>query len=233
LWIRVLSQTDNIFVAIHQDANSQAAENTGKVSFLRERKMHNSNWRVSGYLIATFVGALFVGLATAPQGASAANLLKNSDFDTPSGTGPTSFTGLGNGGQSAARDWTVYNNNEGTTTTELLPSTLVEGGTMIHISASGADDGIYQTFTPAQGQTTSCAWIYVISGAVAIGAGQYVSDVAQDAALLDIGEWQPITVNAGNQPAGIMIIYSSYFGSAEYYGESASISSSTAQCKPK
>ena len=99
-------------------------------------------------------GAAAIGVLLA--GPAQAKLYDTNDaFNVPSGKGPTTLTTGPDGGSgpSAAQNWSVFNDNAGTTTTELLPSTLVTGGTMIHVTTTNIASGIYQVF-PKPGPTS-------------------------------------------------------------------------------
>jgi hypothetical protein len=178
---------------------------------------------------ATCAALIAASMVAAHPARAANNLLLNPAFNTPSGTGPTSFTGIGPG-PSAALDWEVFNNTDATTTTDLEPSTLVRGGTMIHVVAGADRDGLAQAYFQSNGHTQyACAWIYLVSGTVAIGAGL---DGGQfGALLLDTGAWEVLNVSAVGSPTTEMELYASG-GPAEFYVESASVSDSHGQCKP-
>jgi len=170
-------------------------------------------------------------MAAAHPALAATNLLSNPAFNKPSGTGPTSFTGLYNA-PSAALDWEVFNNTDATTTTALEPSTKIRGGTMIHVTTGGTNNGLAQVFTQGgDGSKYSCAWIYVVSGAVGIGAGDG-GGAGFGAAMFQTGAWEVLNVSGNSKPVTEMLIYS-YGGGAEFYVESASVSSSQSQCKPE
>jgi hypothetical protein len=102
------------------------------------------------------------------------NLLQNGGFETASGTGPTILQGAAVPGLSAAAQWTVWNNSNATTTTDLLPSTLAEGNQMLHVCTTGPGCGIVQTFGATgtgPGQVDAEAWVLVLRGVVGIGVG--------------------------------------------------------------
>lgn len=179
----------------------------------------------AGVLAAAALAALVT-----PRAASAANLLANPHFSVPSGDGPTSLTGANVSGPSAAANWLVWNNTDATTMTELLPSTKIAGGTMIHVTTSGNYNGLYQTFSGNAGPDYACAWVYVRSGQVAIGAG-FGADTGASVVLLKQGSWEVLNVSNAASPVTETIIYSEN-GPAEFYVASASVGTSQAQCKP-
>src|SRR5262249_25752109 len=82
------------------------------------------------------------------EASAARNLLINADFTTAYADGsPIQVTGAGRGGPSAAAHWSVWNNYEGTTTTELVASDFPGGaGKMIRVVTSGQQNGLVQTF---------------------------------------------------------------------------------------
>src|SRR5262245_37747966 len=95
---------------------------------MRSTTVLSSRRAKSLHALALFTFAL-VSLVGWQSPAQAANLLVNGDFNLAAVQG---------GGQSAAKNWTVAQNTPGsTTTTKLLPSTLVNGGRMIHVTTDG------------------------------------------------------------------------------------------------
>ena len=170
---------------------------------------------------------VMVSLAFIP--AVSANMLENPSFETigPIGS-PTSFTGIGNGGSpkySAAQDWLVWNNTFGTTTTELLPSTLLGGGAqMIHVTTDGDVNGLFQAFLPSPtgpNDVIGSIWIYVISGQVGFGTGDD-GNTNFDKLTSGTGHWEFLQAPNGISPANEFIIYSVH-GQAEFYAENASV----------
>ena len=108
---------------------------------------------------------------------------------------------------------------------------MVRGGTMLHVKAGGDRDGIAQAyFTSNSKQQYACAWIYLVSGEVAIGSG--ASGGQLGAVLLEGGAWEVLNISSIGSPVTEMEIYA-VGGPAEFYVESASVSSSQAQCKPQ
>jgi hypothetical protein len=179
-------------------------------------------------IIATILLGSFAAAEAAPG-------VANGAFNTPSGTGPTTLTTDSNGGwaPSAASHWLAFNDIAGTTTTELVPSTLVPGGTMIHITTTGLDSGLYQDY-PLHGPTNvhTCTWIYINYGAVGVGTGAEAFTTI-DATLYKTGSWEVLNVGNQSTPAYTSIIWSQGDGVADFYVESIAVSESPAQCKPK
>jgi hypothetical protein len=176
-----------------------------------------------------FIWAIFLIVSIAFASAVCANMLQDPSFETlgPNGSS-TSFTGFLDGGSpkySAAQDWLVWNNTSGTTATELLPTTLPGGGvTMIHVTTDEAMNGLFQPFLPYQtgpDHAIGSAWIYVISGQVAIGTGNDGS-TGFDTFTSTIGVWKFLEAPNGISPANEFIIYSKG-GPAEFYAENASV----------
>jgi len=111
----------------------------------------------------------------------AQNLLPNPGFETPA-TGVTpgttvTYTNYCLGGDSAAADWLIWINTCGTDiSTTLLPSTAPKGGSyMIHVVTNGVNNGIYYCCFTSQPKTTSSVWVYVNSGCVGMGTGDYAN----------------------------------------------------------
>lgn len=181
------------------------------------------------------LAAILLATAWSAHAVAAATIVENEAFNIPSGTGPTSLTTDANGGlgPSAAKFWGAFNDTAGTTTTELLPSTLVPGGTMIHVTTTGLDSGLYQSY-PKQGPTNvfTCAWIYINSGAVGIGSGDYAYTTI-DATLYKTGSWEVLNVGNQSTPATTTVVYSQGNGVSDFYVESIQVSTSHAQCRPR
>ena len=177
--------------------------------------------------------ALFFGALLSAHSASAAvNLLSNPYFTTPNGNGTSTFTGLYEG-PSGAADWTVFNNTNGTTNTDLEPSTLVRGGTMIHVTTTGMNNGLEQVFTAkGKGEKYACAWLYIVSGTVGIGAGNGGS-TGIDIESSTTGQWLALDAHSGRGPATLFIAYATSIGDAEYYVTTTSVNGSKKTCRAK
>jgi hypothetical protein len=104
--------------------------------------------------------------------AHAANLLLNPGFDTPSGLGPTSFGGGGDGGLSAAANWRMWNNSMVLSTTDQVASTdPTGGGEALYITTVGPENGVYQ-FVAANSVGLVSVDVFVVSGTFELGLGQ-------------------------------------------------------------
>jgi len=118
--------------------------------------------------------ASFAALALV-SGAFASNRLFNADFEIASGPATSAeLTGYGLVGDRLADEWYVFHNTRGTTLTQLLPSTISPGGTMLHVKTDGASNGIEQVlgaFDTGPACVEEGVWIYVEDGSVLIGAG--------------------------------------------------------------
>lgn len=76
------------------------------------------------------------------------------------------------GGNSAASSWTVWNNSDAITTTEIVPATRPgPGSQMLHVRTTGEGNGIVQTFEPGIETTNSSVWVFVLEGQVGMGTG--------------------------------------------------------------
>lgn len=180
--------------------------------------------------ISTTVSAMLFA-----SNALAASFVANPYFNSPSGVGPTILTTDSNGGvaRSAAKRWSAFNDTAGTTTTELLPSTLVPGGTMIHVTSTALLSGLYQVYpNPGPDQAYTCVWIYINHGVVGIGSGNQAATLI-DAELHKTGSWE--LLNVGNQsiPASATVIYNTDPDGSDFYVESVSVSTNHNQCKPR
>lgn len=162
--------------------------------------------------------------------AHAGNLLVNPGFDTPSGLGPTSFSGLSSGGTSSAAAWGVWNNTMFTTTTdEVASSDPSGGGEAVHITTGGPENGIYQ-FVAANSVSFVSVDVYVVSGTFELGLGQggYYSATSKTSVH---DQWvhlsatypplplvgSPIPSEIGNE----IFLYSTAGLGAEYYVDNA------------
>jgi hypothetical protein len=177
-----------------------------------------------------------------PPSTWAGMLLVNGGFDTPTSgltppNYPTSISGAGVHGISSADSWTLYNNFDATTSTELLPSTdPTGGGFMIHLTSvtnnagdptSSFFNGLQQSFPTASGGTAS-ADVFVLSGPVILalytGNG---STLISDTFSTVTNQWQTLTTTApvGSNP-DLVILYSySTAGTGEFYADNAIVES--------
>jgi hypothetical protein len=158
------------------------------------------------------------------------NLLFNGAFDVVGPLGP-SVTVTGVAGPSAAKKWTVFQNTPSFITTELLPSTRVPGGTMIHVTTDGPGNGLVQVFGEVHtGPETvvACAWIFLVHGEVGIGTGDG-GHTEVDMVLRKKGSWEVLQVSNAFSPANELIIYaldritSPFDADNEFYVESAQV----------
>lgn len=138
------------------------------------------------------------------------NLLQNEGFEVASGTGPTTLTGAAVPGDSAAANWTVWNNPEATTTTDLLPSTLSERSQMLHVCTTGPRCGVVQVFgdrDTGPAKVASSVWVFVVRGAVGMGTGNGGA-TGLDVLSKTQGQWEQLQAVNGVQPANEFIVYS-------------------------
>jgi hypothetical protein len=195
-------------------------------------------------LVMTFLRVTMVtALALAGSGMVAArseaqNLLLNGSFDTVGPIGsPTTITTVvpGGAGFSAAESWTLFTNTAGTISTELMPSSLVPGGTMIYVTTDGINNGLVQVFGDfgtGPERVLSCAWIYLARGEVGIGTGNG-GNTPIDMVLRKTGSWELLQVSNGVSPANEFIIYAFTPGGADFYVESARVQTSGRRCRPE
>jgi hypothetical protein len=172
-------------------------------------------------LIATVV----LGFAVTTD-ACADYILGNADFGTPNPKyTTTTLTGPKSAGPSVAASWSIWNNNPGTTTTELLRSTYPGGGTnMIHVVTTGGANGLVQIFAPFKSGPTNVlatAYVYVLSGRVSLGTGNG-GDTGSDVISTKTNTWERLQASNGVSPANELTIYS-YGGAANFYVGYASI----------
>ncbi len=167
------------------------------------------------------IGGVAAGLIGAGQALAGVNLLVNGSFELVGPNGPAvELTGLSLVGESAADDWYVFHNSVGTTKTELLPTTLPGGGSlMMRVATDGPSNGIEQVvynFNEGPPCIKNGVWIYVVSGQVFIGAGNG-GTTGSDAFTTTTGQWEFVQAQNSFCPANLTIIYSASIGGAEFY----------------
>jgi len=156
-----------------------------------------------------------------------ANLLLNPSFEDvgPDGNG-TNFNGIGGGGNSSADRWTVFNNSQATTATDLVSSTLSGGGdNMMLVVTDGAQNGIAQVFgsiNTGPDQVIASAWVFVNSGQVRLGTGNG-GNTGADVLSTTTGQWELLQAPNGVSPANTIAIYSSLAGPANFFVDLASV----------
>jgi hypothetical protein len=163
-----------------------------------------------------------IAIGHAPSPGWAGSLLQNGGFDTPTPglsppNYPTSISGSGptSAGPSSAEFWTLYNNFDATTSTELLPSTDPTGsGLMIHLTSTPTSgsfsffNGLQQAFPTQPGGTASID-VNVLSGIVflALYADNGATLIDQSFSTVN-NQWQRLTVTAapGTNP-NLIVLY--------------------------
>ena len=177
------------------------------------------------FTVCAVASTVLLGIASTAM----TNVLANPDFAQVSTSGEqTVLSGAGATGDSAAAHWTVYNTGNGSTTTELMPSTRGGGKSMIHVVTTdtkpGTGSGLVQAFLPVStgpGHVTSSAWIYINSGTVFIGTGNG-GNTGIDARTSVTGKWIELKARNGVSPANMFIIYGQSPG-ADFFVDSASV----------
>ena len=168
------------------------------------------------------------------------NLLSNPSFENLGPGGSTViFSGLNNGGGSAADQWMIWNNTAGSTTrTQLCPYDVtcpitgvspVDGAEMLYVNTDNAFNGVWQSWLPANAGppvVTSSVWIYMLRGTVGVGSGNDGSTVLEAFATTPVGAngWQLLTwsnVSPFNTPANEIVFYATSAGGAEFYLDAA------------
>jgi hypothetical protein len=183
-----------------------------------------------------------------PSPAWAGNLLQNGGFDTPTPglsppNFPTSITGQSAAGPSSAADWTLFNGQDATTSTELLPTTDPNGNqSMIHVTSVPATpnaatffNGLEQAFPTQSGVAVAVSVdVEVLQGTVFVGL------FANNGGTLLMpfvtistppNQWQTVTftVPAGADPnsePNLIAIYTDNFGpgvTGEFYADNAMV----------
>lgn len=174
-----------------------------------------------------------IAICSAPSSAWAGSLLQNGGFDTPTpGLSPPNYptsisgAGVGSAGPSSAEFWTLYNNFDATTSTELLPSTDPNGsGLMIHLTSTPTSgsfsffNGLQQAFPTQPGGTASID-VNVLSGVVFVALYADNGATLIDQAFSTVNnQWQTLTVTAapGTNP-NLIVLYTDN-GVADTVGE--------------
>jgi hypothetical protein len=162
--------------------------------------------------------------------AQAANLLADPGFDTPSGPGPASYSGLESGGLSSAAAWDMWNNTMVLTTTEQAPSTdPFGGGEMTHVLTGGPENGLYQ-FVAANSVDYVSVDVYVLRGAFELGLGQggYYSAIAttsvHDQWVHLFAQYPALPLAGSPHPGEIgneIFLYSTAGSGADFYVDNA------------
>lgn len=157
------------------------------------------------------------------------NLVLNPGFEHPAkGVSPgttVTYTDACMGGTTAAAEWSAWINTcPGDISTTLVPSTAPNGGSyMIHVVTNGIDNGIWYCCFASQPLTTSSVWVYVNSGCVGMGTGDYANTSPMDEMTCVVGHWIQFKAPNGITPATEFIVYSVIDGSADFYVDNARV----------
>ena len=160
------------------------------------------------------------GVNSIEEAGKAHNLLRNPDFTTAYSNGsPAPVTGAGRGGPSAAANWFIWSNSDGTTATELVDSDFPDGTEkMIRVVTSGQRSGLVQTFLAHNAgplRVIAGAWVRVRRGQVGIGTGNG-GHTGVDAVSARTNEWEHLQALNGVSPANEFIIYCASVGGADF-----------------
>ncbi len=181
-----------------------------------------------------------------PVTARAGNLLINGGFDTPTPglsppNYPTSISGALASGFSSAADWTLFNGQPITTSSELLPTTdpiNPSNPFMIHVTSvptTGnftAFSGLEQGFATQVGvSVTASVDVNVLQGSVLLGIYANNGGTLLNYITTNILGWQTLTVTQPgstdpNSEPNLIVIYSDNFAvnaTNEFYADSASV----------
>lgn len=156
--------------------------------------------------------------------AHASELIANGGFDTPQ-TG-TTIVGKAAAGQAAAASWSLYNNTNASTFSEVVAS-FAGRTNLLHIVTDDQENGAFQNFL--SDALSGYADIYVVSGRVRVGAytnGGMVSLSSAYSTTTNVFERLVLTANA-QDPFTFISLYSSGEG-AEFYIDLASASRESA-----
>lgn len=152
------------------------------------------------------------------------NLLKNSIFEDPPAP-PATLTGIATGGASGAPCWTTWNNTRATTTTDVLPSTRLDGSKQtLHVCTTGRSNRIVQVFSDAHHapkNVHSSVWDFVVRGRVGMGTN-HKNNAHIDVTSQHKGVWDLLSAPNGVSPATEFIVYSVSPGAC-FYVEHATV----------
>jgi hypothetical protein len=151
---------------------------------------------------------------------NSANLLANLAFANAGPLGAaTSASGIGAVGPAAAEGWNVWNGANGTTLTELVPSTRRPGRKMLHVRTTAPNSGIWCFWLPAgsgPARVVTSAWIDVRGGRATAGSGN-AGATMPDAASAPRSGWQLLEASNHDCPANATVIYSDAQGGADFF----------------
>ncbi|MFI7545699.1 hypothetical protein [Actinoplanes sp. NPDC049599] len=158
--------------------------------------------------------------------ASATNLVRNGDVTLARRRPPGQLTGAGVPGDSAAENWTLWNNPATTTTTRVEPTTRPGGtGWMLRITTGAGGCGLVQQWGandtgPSAAQAE--AWVYVVHGSVVLGSGNGGS-TGHDVMSSTIGRWERLVAASGRPPVNEVVLYAASAGGAEFLVDSVAV----------
>jgi hypothetical protein len=163
------------------------------------------------------------------------NLLSNPNFKNIGSYGSSvTYTGLYGGPSAPGDGWYVFNNTQGTTKTEIVPSTFPGASSsskMLHFQTNGASNELSQVFMqpspqfphPGPKKAIAAAWVYVKTGKMGIGTGD-VGNTGLNTYNLTINKWEHLQAVNGNSPANTFIIVSADTEPVDFYVASACVS---------
>lgn len=180
---------------------------------------------------------LFVVLSVSP---AVADLLSNGEFETMGTSANTFHSGVGGQGLSAAADWGIFHNADGTTETNWL--TYEEAGIptifawqnpstdhLLRLEVSHAGNGLVQQWAPTgtgADAATGSVWVYVTNQNQIVGTGVGNGGATSTSKMTSGvgGRWEELSFVESNSPVNEMIIYAETSG-AEFYVDLANVDS--------
>ncbi|MGO9340174.1 MAG: hypothetical protein ACLPY1_21975, partial [Terracidiphilus sp.] len=137
------------------------------------------------------------------------------------------FTGLDYGGSSAATGWPVWDDESGTTTTELCSATCPSGATppppvagsyTLHVKTTSDFGGVYQAF-PLTSLSTASMYLNVVSGTV---AAELLGPSSGTGWLATPGSYPGVFLNPNGGAYNEIILYS-WGAPAEFYVDAVAV----------
>ena len=151
------------------------------------------------------------------------NLLPNGNFEEIFNKKGVKNNKANNGALSAATKWKQWINGGTEVFTEVIKDKdlAVEGEHLIHITANGANSGLFMYYLQGNKRTvTYSVWVYMLQGKVGIANGSNANGFDW-AKSTKTNQWEflQVTVDGGKMPEEVLIY--SQDGTADLYADAA------------
>ena len=155
------------------------------------------------------------------------NLLPNGSFEEVFDKKGVKNNAANNGPPAAATTWKQWLNGGDELITEVieekdLPVDVVDGESVIRITANGLNSGLFMYYLPGNAETvTYSAWIYVLEGSAGIAVGSNAQGF-EWAKTTKTEQWEFLEVTAdGAKMPEEVLIYSQADGATDLYADAA------------